>query len=513
MTSSPALPVVAWGGDVNLGRRQHYRTQAMGAADALSGVPVLARADLAIVNLECVVATAGRQGVAKGESAPYYYRARPEMLTVLAAAGIDVVTTANNHSGDYGPDALAEQAMLLDAAGIGHAGSGPTTDAAFAPVLRRAGDVRVAIFSIDATQPHFAAGPERFGHAHLPLTSPGTWTACLAPRIERARHEADVVLVALHWGPNGEAAPGADEIAVGHAVIDAGADAILGASAHLLQGVEIYRERPIVHDAGDLLFDAITRDDDEAGVFSLSLDMTGVRRVVFTPIQVGFGRTVQREGAQAQAAARRFVDKSAALGAQFQRRDSGQCVIDLHPPHRAPARGGARAAIPAKAAYDLAAMRAAVVTRPEWEVRDTPADAQLAVPVQIGPLRLLGVRAGPTELTRRRMLFIETFWELAGSTPHDWRLDVRATPIQPATMPAWGRYMDHDPCDWMWPTSRWTAGTIYRDLHGLRPPSASALHDAVLQLEIGLVRSGQRLQHVALPLRIRLALGKPSPTS
>ncbi|CAN5555623.1 hypothetical protein BH10PSE18_BH10PSE18_18100 [soil metagenome] len=511
MTNSPALPTVAWGGDVNLGRRQHYRTQAMGAADALSGVPMLAQANLAIVNLECVVATAGQHGVAKGELSPYYYRARPEMLAVLVAAGIDVVTTANNHSGDYGPAALAEQAALLDALGIGHAGAGPTADAAFAPLLRRAGDVRVAIFAIDATQPHFAAGPERFGHAHLPLDSPAAWTACLAPRIARARREAEVVLVALHWGPNGEHAPGAAEIAVGHAVIDACADAILGASAHLLQGVEIYKHRPIVHDAGDLLFDAITRDDDEAGVFSLALDVTGVRRVVFTPIQVGFGRSVQREGAPADAAAQRFIDKSAALGAQFQRMANGQCAIDLHPPPSEAAPSISTATpLPGKAVYDLSAIRAAATARPEWQVHELPAGARLAVPVEIGPLRLLGMRAAPTELTRRRMLFVETFWELREPTPHDWRLDVRATPAPPSTMQGWGRYMDHDPCDWMWPTSRWTQGTIYRDLHGLRPPPASALHDALLRFEVGLVRAGQRLPRVALPISIRLVVGRPA---
>ncbi|MES2530135.1 MAG: CapA family protein [Pseudomonadota bacterium] len=515
MTSSPTLPIVAWGGDVNLGRRQHYRTQAMGAADALAAVSVLAKADLSIVNLECVVATAGQSGIAKGELSPYYYRARPEMLAVLTAAGIDVVTTANNHSGDYGPAALAEQAALLDALGIGHTGSGPTTDAAFAPLFRRAGDVRVAIFAIDATQPHFAAGPARFGHAHLPLGSPAAWTDCLAPRIASARREADVVLVALHWGPNGEHAPGADEIAVGHALIDAGADAILGASAHLLQGVEIYKGRPIVHDAGDLLFDAITRDDDEAGVFSLALDVTGVRRVVFTPIQVGFGRSVQREGPSADAAAQRFIDKSAALGAQFQRTTNGECAIDLHPPHReaAPATTATPHArpLPGKAVYDLSVIRPAASARPEWQVRELPPGARLAAPVEIGPLRLLGVRAAPTELTRRRMLFVETFWELREPTPHDWRLDVRATPAPPSTMHGWGRHMDHDPCDWMWPTSRWMPGTIYRDLHGLRAPPASALHDALLRFEVGLVRAGRRLPRVALPIGLRLTVGKPAP--
>src|SRR5690606_34650243 len=114
--------VIAWGGDVNLGRRLHY-CAASGQGPVLD-VPALREADLAIVNLECVVSRIGRLGIRKGEAGPYYFRARPEMLGVLREAGVDVVTTANNHSGDYGPEALMDQERWLAAAGIGAAGAG-----------------------------------------------------------------------------------------------------------------------------------------------------------------------------------------------------------------------------------------------------------------------------------------------------------------------------------------------------------------------------------------------------
>src|SRR5690606_6701889 len=135
---APAGPVIVWGGDVNLGRRQHYRTAELGPENILR-IPALQAADLRIVNLECVIATQGEQGVRKGEDGPYYYRARPEMLRVLAATGVDMVATANNHSGDYGPQALMEQGRWLDALGIAHAGGGAHREAAFSPVIRRAG--------------------------------------------------------------------------------------------------------------------------------------------------------------------------------------------------------------------------------------------------------------------------------------------------------------------------------------------------------------------------------------
>ncbi|HYO29268.1 MAG TPA: CapA family protein, partial [Thermomicrobiales bacterium] len=91
--------VVAFGGDVILGQSQNALTARDGPTRALGGVPELAEADLAIVNLEGVVANTGAP-VAKGSGRqPFQFRGRPELLAVLAAAGIDVVATANNHSG------------------------------------------------------------------------------------------------------------------------------------------------------------------------------------------------------------------------------------------------------------------------------------------------------------------------------------------------------------------------------------------------------------------------------
>lgn len=114
------------------------------------------------------------------------------------------------------------------------------------------GDLKAAIFSVDATQHRFAATEDTAGSAYLSLSNPQAWLDMLAPRINDARKQAHVVLVAVHWGDNLRAEPSVDEVAVGHAIIEAGADAVLGASAHLLQAVEIYNGRPIIHDAGDL---------------------------------------------------------------------------------------------------------------------------------------------------------------------------------------------------------------------------------------------------------------------
>lgn len=479
---------VAWGGDVNLGRRQHFRMHELGGARRMLGdIAALRDADLRIVNLECVVATTGEQGVDKGEAGPYYYRARPEMLAVLTEAGIGMVATANNHSGDYGAEALLEQRAHLDAAGIAHAGTGRTLEASLRPAFRSAGGVRVALFSLDATQPRFAATAERAGAAWLPLDNPAAWTAELAPRIEAARREADVVLVAVHWGANLETEPTAAEIAVGHAIVDAGADAVLGTSAHVLQGIEVYRGRPILHDAGDLLFDSVRNDFGDSGVFTLALGLHGVEAVVFTPVGVGYGFSRQLAGAEAEALGARFAAQCRALGTELSVARDGRCTLRLSPPQRPvfqadPAAAEAPPSRPARPAPVVGPVRA---PRPEWLVDAVPFDAHIK-PLQFGPLRLLGLRIAPRQIAGRRMLWVESFWCADEPVAADLRLQFRALPMRSRTMPPWGEGMDHDPCDWMWPTSRWEPGRIYRDRYGLRPPRAGLLESDVLQIELRL---------------------------
>jgi UDP-N-acetylmuramyl pentapeptide synthase len=485
-TPAAATGLVAWGGDVNLSRRQHYRLHELGGAHRmLCDIPVLREADLRIVNLECVVATVGEQGVDKDETAPYYYRARPEMLAVLTEAGVGMVATANNHSGDYGPDALMEQQGLLEAAGIAHAGSGPTLEAALRPAFGRAGGVRVALFSLDATQPRFAATAQRPGTAWLPLHEPAAWTATLVPRIEAARREADVVLVAVHWGDNLETEPSKAEIAVGRAIVDAGADAVLGTSAHVLQGIEVYRDRPILHDAGDLLFDSVRDDFGDSGVFSLLLGPRGVEEVVFTPIGVGFGFSRQREGDEAVALGARFAAQCRALGTQMAPLPGGRCAVRLSPPERAAVRPAFRAQPAAQAFRPAPVVGPVRAPRPEWTVDEVPADARIT-PLQLGPLRLVGLRCAPRQIAGRRLLWVESFWTADAPVADDLRVQFRALPMRSTRMPAWGASMDHDPCDWMWPTSRWEPGRIYHDRYGLRPPRPGLMTSDVLQLEVRL---------------------------
>ncbi|MFA0812472.1 CapA family protein [Microbulbifer epialgicus] len=484
-------PVLAWGGDVNLGRRQHYRTAQLGVEQVLGGISALKDADISIVNLECVVATTGEQGISKGERSPYYYRARPEMLKVLVAAGVDIVTTANNHSGDYGPVALMEQEDWLNTTGIGYAGSGENLNEALQPAFRSAGPINVALFSLDATQARFAAGPTTAGCAHLPLSMPELWTNTLKPRIIAARAKAHVVLVAVHWGANMESFPSSEQIATGHAIIDAGADGVLGTSAHNLQGIEVYRDRPIIHDAGDLLFDAVRDSFADSGIFRLQLSVHGVEQITFVPVGVGFGFSKQLTGEAARNLSERFASQCLPLGTRLELHEDGFCTVKLTPPQRTT---GNHSRFP-KTQYHLDHLNKHPLLKPHWHVDSVPADARIT-PMKIGPLELLGVRFYPREIKSRQILWVESFWRSTNEIREDFRLDFRALPVEKTSMPYWGKSMDHDPCDWQLPTSRWKPGSIYRDLYGLRAPAKRDIAEVDLQLHIGLVSNSTKIKPV-----------------
>jgi poly-gamma-glutamate capsule biosynthesis protein CapA/YwtB (metallophosphatase superfamily) len=471
--------VVAFGGDVILGQSQNALTARDGPTRALGGVPELAEADLAIVNLEGVVANTGAP-VAKGSGRqPFHFRGRPELLAVLAAAGIDVVATANNHSGDYGPEALLEQLRLLDGMNLGHVGSGPNREAAWRPALRRAGPLSVAVFAADATMAAFAATEDRPGNCYLSWDDPEAWRTAFAPRIAEARRAAHVVLVVVHCGVDFETQPRPREIALCRALVEAGADAVLNSSSHELQGIEIHRGRPIVYDAGNLLWNSSKRPAYSA-VFSLVSTPTASGGSGSRPSRRGTASVARCGGTRAgrswrpcttarPRSVRRSSSRETTAWSSCRRRRS------VGPP-TAPAPPAAPLRSPPPPA---------TAPPPGVVVAEVPAEAR-AEAVPFGPLVLVGVSVSPSELAEGAMLWIDTYWAIGAPIPDDLWLAVAGRPCAPKA-PDWEG--DHEPCDWMWPTSRWVPGTIYHDRYGLRPPRRAVT--AELDVWLGLRRAGE----------------------
>jgi 2',3'-cyclic-nucleotide 2'-phosphodiesterase (5'-nucleotidase family) len=199
----------------------------------------LAAADLAIVNLETSVGTGGRPEPGKR----FTFSAGPAAFEALGAAGVDVATMANNHALDFGRRRLPSTLRAVAAARTATPtltviGVGRTAREAFAPALVGVGGTVVATIaaSLAAEDPtadptgHWAATAARSGVADA--VDP----ARLLATVRRADGTADVVVVYLHWGIQGDRCPTPAQRRLATRLVDAGADVVAGTHAHVLQG-------------------------------------------------------------------------------------------------------------------------------------------------------------------------------------------------------------------------------------------------------------------------------------
>lgn len=486
------VATIAFGGDVNIGRRQHYRTAELGLTGPLGQVKALQEADVSIANLECVCSTKGQYGINKNESGPYYYRARPEMINLLVASHIHVVATANNHSGDYGPHALIDQQHWLRKSGILHVGTGEDREKAFSPTYFRIKNLNIALFAVDSTMPSFAATEITAGTAFLPLSSSDQWHDELFRRIQRARKEAHLVLILVHWEWPPTEFPSVNKVKIGHALIDAGADAVLGSSGHKLHGIEIYRGRPIIYDAGDLLFDAIRSTSGDSGLFHLEVTVNGIERIRFYPIKTFFGFSKQLHGEDAQFPVLEYADKCKLLDTNMSWHPDGFGLVDILAPFRPP-----------HSAKPSQLIRPKYITYSPEYVHDLyaldclPPDF-ISTNINLGPLILLGFRTTPSNIIdRRQLVWVYTCWSITRQDGQDYRIQSRLVPNSSQSH-IWGKSSDHDPCDWQLPTRHWKPGLIYHDTYPIRPPASRDILDCFLHLEISVILDGRVVSRTSL---------------
>lgn len=271
------------GGDVYLGRQMPDYITLYGTDAPFKNLGVLTKhADLFLVNLECIVSSTGKL-TDKGEKRPYYFRSNPIVLDVLVEAGINVVTTGNNHAMDYGAQALFEQKELLTACQIANPGSGETIEAAAGACFIKVDELIIAIISIDAETSRFKIRPGKMG-----INSAENYAEVaqsLYGSIAHAKQYANLVIVSPHWGGNWKDAPNSARINLAHTLIDAGADLILGHSSHILQGIEIYRGKFIVYDMGCLLADKVAQSRMRfSALFDFEFNRQGFTKLKIHPV-------------------------------------------------------------------------------------------------------------------------------------------------------------------------------------------------------------------------------------
>lgn len=236
---------------------------------------ILSKADLVFANLE---APFGRQDSAYPKT--YTFQVEPDMVQVLMAGKINVVSLANNHILDFGSAALRETMQLLDTHGIKYSGAGNNLWEARQPARFEIKGKKIAVACYSLTF------PEEF------WATDSTAGTCFPSHtffykdIRRFKKENDVLVISFHWGGELLTAPKEYQVDLAHRAIDAGADLILGHHPHVIQGLEIYKGKLIAYSLGNYIFGSYSDKATRSMLLQLSYDEDSFKRCTIIPIDV-----------------------------------------------------------------------------------------------------------------------------------------------------------------------------------------------------------------------------------
>jgi len=309
---------IAFTGDVMLGRLVNKNMQQMGASYPLGNVSsLLASADLALINLECVISSKGEKWM--NPPRRFYFRADPIALEVLENAGIDYVTLANNHVLDFGYEALNETFRHLEEKKIKWAGAGRNIHEAMQPAILRSGDLSIAVFGATDNYPKYAAGESSSGTWHFKIPLPEEGLKDLEKKIQGLHNEGvDLVVFSLHWGPNMLEHPPEHFQRFAHRLVDLGVDIVHGHSAHVFQGIEIYKGGIIFYDTGDFVDDYyVSQNIDEQFLYLVHVEKGTLKKIELIPVHISHYQVNLSDDETAKRTIQRMRERSRPFGTQI----------------------------------------------------------------------------------------------------------------------------------------------------------------------------------------------------
>ena len=314
-------------GDVMLGRYVNEILKSLSPAEMWDDLlPHLAQADLRIVNLECAL-TRHLDPWARTPKM-FHFRADPSAVSVLQAARIDACVLANNHILDFEERGLRDTLRVLRANGIRYAGAGvDATEAAKPAMLEVQGEspCRVALLSCTDNEPAFAADARRPGTHYLEISMRQETLAGVAKNIASARSQgADCVVFSNHWGANFVERPAPEFRSFARQVIELGADVYYGHSAHICQGIEIHRGKPILCDTGDFIDDYAVHPllrNDRSCLFKVMFAEGRLCRIELLPVSLDVGYVAAARGKEYEEICARMEMLCAEFGTMLMRQD------------------------------------------------------------------------------------------------------------------------------------------------------------------------------------------------
>ena len=267
---------LSFAGDVHFSElvTQNYDKNGISAVVDSEMLSFMKNADLLILNHEFVFSNRGEAMADK----QYTLRNDPKYVKILQELGTDVVSIANNHILDFGRDAFSDTLSTLENAEISYAGGGRNLEQALSPVTKTINGQTFAIFAATRVSPSYDwyANSKRSGILQ-------TYDAAdLNKAIKEADTLYDHIIVFAHWGIERTKTPEEYQRTLAKGYIDSGADLVIGAHPHVLQGFEYYKDVPICYSLGNFLFGNRTG---ETLLLNASFDNEGTLSIELIPCE------------------------------------------------------------------------------------------------------------------------------------------------------------------------------------------------------------------------------------
>ncbi|TDD81861.1 CapA family protein [Actinomadura darangshiensis] len=292
--------LIAFGGDTHFegqlrGRLAHPST-ALGPV-----AKQLRKADLTMLNLETAITTGGTPAPGK----EFTFRAPPSAFKALKAAGVDVVSMANNHGMDYMEGGLRDTLATIKTTGFPVVGIGKNADAAYKPYRVTVKGNKVAI--IGATQ----VLDDNLIQAWTATDAKGGLASAkdvprMVQAVKEARQGSDVVIVHLHWGAELKACPLPRQQELAKALVAAGADVVVGGHAHIPLGGGYMNGSYVHYGMGNFVFYSASGQTAKSGVLWLKLENGKVTKDKWNPALISGGLPIPMKGAAAKAELKRW---------------------------------------------------------------------------------------------------------------------------------------------------------------------------------------------------------------
>lgn len=258
--------------------------------------PIFSADDLTIANFEGTLTESDAR-----EDKTFAFKAPASFAKILTDGNVEAVTTANNHSHDYGEQGFTDTLNALDAEGITHFGYDETA------VMDIKG-VKVGLVGIYELKDHMERAQQ------------------VKDNIAKVKEEgAQLIIVIFHWGNEKEEVPDSNQMALGRLAIDEGADLVCGHHPHVLQGIETYKGKNIVYSLGNFCFGGNSAPSDmDSMIFQQTFTITeggvqadNVTNIIPCSISSEYGynnyQPTPAEGEEAQRIKNKIEERSAMI--------------------------------------------------------------------------------------------------------------------------------------------------------------------------------------------------------